>query len=100
MTDTRYFLEPKIAPQAKILVFQLPYLKKIALRDDFCRSHHLSMILCTIKAKTLHVGVACGEGTIFEGTISQIFAEKGQFVQIVPSGGDKKTLCPPDVVSQ
>ena len=64
--------------------------QKIALRDDFCRSHHLSMILCTIKAKILHVGVACGDGTIFEGTITQIFAEKGQFVKIVPSGGDKK----------
>ena len=38
------------------------------------------MILCTIKAKILHVGVACGEGTIFEGTISQIFAERGQFL--------------------
>ena len=44
------------------------------------------------KAETLHVGAARGEGTIFEGTIPQILAEKGQFVQIVPSGGDNNIL--------
>ena len=51
------------------------------------------MILRAIKAKTLQVGAAGGEGTIFEGTILWIQVAKGQFVQIVPSRGDKKKLC-------
>ena len=44
--------------------------------------------------KILYICTCLREGTIFEGTIIGIGCAWGQFVQIVPSGGDNNTLCP------
>ena len=50
-------------------------------------------ILCGFMVKILYICTCLREGTIFEGTIIGIGCAWGQFVQIVPSGGDNNTLC-------